>query len=489
MLSFRPFTLEGTQLTLNLKSSKFSRKTPFQSIALPQVKTPRSSVSDPASALPARLQYLRLDEKQASFIAATISPVNPTPNDNFEDDFEDAWKDLEADDDDAAHRSKIPQRFVEQQTRHSNQGSQLEYNIALAAELGPSIKCYKCGWFSQYQLRDMWMPDQQQPNLVAPNSKATQTHLNIATCVKCSSGQCLPCGKAPHLTECIFADTRIVWNALLSVDTAVVNFRYVSPILSTVEGSRDVYPVLLEALTTILAVVPRSGPLTFGLYELLHNSLILDLIADIMRDMTVANIQLSPLLIQTWEFLHMIAEHSELVGLFFQNRHVLNGALPGLQQLAFPLVLLPIQQASNIKSDVYPAKKYTFWPLLQKASDVANQYLQANHDDVWSAAMVAQRVLDVYAIVARSVAPNIVVPRKIHRTQHEAGYAAGVRDLCRLAVIRKIEAKKKIVQEESSMEIDPPRKKRGSARQEVQGQDQNGGWNGEGGKRIKAIGM
>ncbi|EDO01023.1 predicted protein [Sclerotinia sclerotiorum 1980 UF-70] len=440
---------------MNLKSSKFPKNTSVRSTALPQVNTSRSSVLDLANTLPTRLRDLKLDWKQASSIATTNFSLDPTPNDYFEDDFEDAWGDLDADGDDAAHRSKIAQPVVEQQTHPKNQASQLEYNIALAPVLCPSIKCYKCGWLSQYQIRDMRMPAQQQPHLVAPNSKATQTHLKIATCVKCNSGQCLACGKAPHLAECIFADSRIVWQALLSVDTAMVQFRYVSPTLAEVENPKNMYSALLEALTTILAVVPRSGPLTFGLYELLRNSLILDLVADIVRDMTVQNIQLSPLLIQTWEFFHMIAERSELVDLFFQNRQVLNGASPGLQQLAFPLVLLPIQQASNINTDFHQAK----------------------------------RVLDVYAIVASRVVPSIVVPRKIHCTQHEAGYAAGVRDLYRLVVIRNIEAKEKSAQEDSSMDIDPPRKKHGRARQEGQGQDQDGRRDGEGGKRRKIIGI
>ncbi|KAJ8068883.1 hypothetical protein OCU04_002567 [Sclerotinia nivalis] len=487
MPASRPLTLEGTQFTVNLKSAKFRNTTPVQSIALPQIKAPQGPVLDPASALPPRLQDLKLDGKQVSFLAATKSPLDPISNNNFEDDFEDAWRDRKADGDDEAHRCKIAQRGVGQQARRSNQASQSKYKIALAAELGPSVKCYKCGWLSQYRLRDMWMPVQQQPGLIAPNSKATQTHLNIVTCVNCNSGQCLACGKAPHLTECTFADTRIAWQALLSVDMAVVNFRYVSPTLSEVDNSKDVYPVLLEALTTILAVVPRSGPLTFGLYELLRNSLLLDLVADTMRDMTVENIQLSPLLIQSWELLHMIAERSELVDLFFQNRQVLNGASPGLQQLAFPLVLLPIQQVFSINPHGHPAKKYTFWTLFQKVSHIAKQYLQANHDDVWSAAMVAERVLDVDAIVASRVTAKIVVPRKIHHTQHEAGYAAGVRDLYRLGVIRNIEAKKKIVQEDSNMDIDPPRKKRGRARQEIQAQDQDGSRDERGGKRKMTI--
>ncbi|KAF7865425.1 hypothetical protein EAF04_006401 [Stromatinia cepivora] len=474
-----PLTFEGVQFTVNLKSAKFRNTTSAQSIALPQVNTPRPSVLDPANTLPAKLQDLKLDDEQASFIAAT--------NSHFEDEFEDAWRDQKADGDDDGHRSKIAERRAGQQARHNNQTSQPKYKIALAAELGPSVKCYKCGWLSQYRLRDMWMPVQQRPGLVAPNSKATQTHLKIVACVNCNSGQCVACGKAPHLTECTFADTRIAWQALLSVDMAVVHFRHVSPTLATVETSKDVYPVLLQALTTILAAVPRSGPLTFGLYELLRNSLLLDLVADILRDMTVENIQLSPLLIQTWEFLHMVAERSDLVDLFFQNRQVLDGASHGLRQLAFPLVLLPIHQVSSINPDGHRARKYTFWSLFQKVFHTATQYLQANHDDVWSAAMVAQRVVDVYAMVAGRVTAKIVVPRKIHHTQHEAGYAASVRDLYRLGIIRNIEAKKKSVQEDSKMDIDPPRKKRGRARQETQAQDQDDSRDERGRKRRMTV--
>ncbi|KAB8296369.1 hypothetical protein EYC80_009127 [Monilinia laxa] len=225
-----------------------------------------------------------------------------------------------------------------------------------------------------------------------------------------------------------------------------------------IHDTRDVQSALLQCLTKLMAAVSSSITPTFGLGELLRKSMLLDLVADIMRNMTVYNIELSPLLIQTWEFLNMVAEHDELCSLFFENRVEMKEKSSGLQRFIFPLILLPVHQSSHI--DNSSPRKFYLWPLLQSCVNTANQYLLANHDDVWSAAILAERVLSVHETLTGRVSAQAVTPPMTHPSQTVTGFAVGLKELYKTGAIRKMKSKQGPAQQEEII-VEQPRKKRG----------------------------
>lgn len=400
---------------------------------------------------------LDLDGQQPAPLTATSSQISSHDANEFDEDFEDAWKEQTPNINDES----------------TSQKAILLPDIRLAMQQGMRVKCIKCRISNTCKVSQVWLPNPSQPELLAPDSANTKSHLHIAACAKCSFGTFLGCGVAPHLKECTFSDTRAAWEALCSVDDAVINFRNESPHLPLTHATREVLPVVLQCLTTLNTTVARNGAITFGFDQLLRKSMLLDLVADFMREMTVRNMELTPLLIQILEFLHMSAENTQTRILFFEKRQVLKAKSPGLRTLAFPLVLLPMQQVSAYNWNDHDAKSYTLWPLLQKCLKVAQQYMHDNHDDVWSAALVAlaQRIPDVYALVASSVTPRPLKLTYTHYTQQELGYAIGLKELFAVAVAKKSEAKKAAVQEDTNMEVDPPLKKRGRARARAEAQD------------------
>ncbi|TGO42747.1 hypothetical protein BHYA_0005g00120 [Botrytis hyacinthi] len=400
---------------------------------------------------------LDLDRQQPAPLTTSLAHISSHDANEFDEDFEEAWEE---------QIPNINDESTSQQTTNLP-------DIQLAMQQGMRVKCIKCRISNTYKVSQVWLPNPSQPELVAPDSANTKSHLHIAACAKCSFGTCLGCGVAPHLKECTFSDTRAAWEALCSVDDAAINFRNESPHLPLTHTTREVLPVVLQCLTTLNTTVARNGAITFGFDQLLRKSMLLDLVSDLMRDMTVQNMELTPLLIQTLEFLHMLAENTQTRNLFFEKRQVLKVTSPGLRTLAFPLVLLPMQQVSAYNWNDRDARSYTLWPLLQKCLKVAQQYMHDNHDDVWSAALVtlAQRIPDVYALVASSVTPKPLKLTYTHCTQHELGYAIGLKELFAVAVAKKSEAKKAAVQEDTNMEVDPPLKKRGRARARAQAQD------------------
>ncbi|KAM0133423.1 hypothetical protein ACHAP3_005948 [Botrytis cinerea] len=403
--------------------------------------------------------------EQPAFMAGTKSSINSHDANEFDQDFEAAWGEQ-------ASQKTAPQ-----------------FDIQLAMQQGMTVKCVKCRTMNTHGVSQVWLPNSSQPRLIAPNSANTKSHLHIGACAKCNFGTCLACGVAPHLKECTFSDSRAAWEALCSVDEAIINFHTESPHLPINHATREILPTLLQCLKTLNTTVARNGALTFGFDQLLRKSMLLDVVADFMRDMTVQNMELTPLLIQILEFLHMLAENITTRNLFFERRQVLKAASPGLRTLAFPLVLLPVQQVSSYNWNDQNAKSFTLWPVLQRCLKVAQQYMHENNDDVWSGALVAlaQRVPDVYALVASSVPQKPLKLMYTHYTQHELGYAIGLRELFAVAVAKKAEAKKVAVQEDtSSMETEPPLKKRGRARAWTQVQGSNGGDAGWTGKRRTA---
>lgn len=347
--------------------------------------------------------------------------------------------------------------------QHHRNGQINQYKISkpkieAVANSRALINCRKCLINYPYNLSKVWIPGQNIPTLVAPYTEFTTSHLHIATCPTCSFGTCLACGKAPHLEECLFSDSRVAWQALCSIDEAVINLRDTSPGLAMIHNARDVQPVLLQCLTKLMAAVSRSSTPTFGLAELLRKSMLLDLVADSMRNMTVDNIELSSLLIQIWEFLNMVAEHDELRSLFFENRVEMKEKSRGLQHLIFPLVLLPVRQSSRIENS--SPRTFYLWSLLQSCVRTANQYLLASHDDVWSAAILAERVLSVHETLTGRVPAQAVTPSMIHPTQVVTGFAAGLEELYKTALIRKMKPKQVPAQQEGVI-IEQNRKKRG----------------------------
>ncbi|KAI9641684.1 hypothetical protein NHQ30_009540 [Ciborinia camelliae] len=473
-----------TALSVGIKNLKIAEEQTIN--ARPEANATQQSVHGFPTAITVGLKNLKLDKEQ------TIKPDN-----DFENDFQDAWDDQNLDGNDEDDGRKTAARDTCQKSRRDKQKSaykqskptivQPKAEVFPGDDLGPTVKCYKCGLVHQYTLEEAWLPARQKPQLVARNSNATKSHLHIVACVKCRSGICVACGMAPHLKECTFADTRLAWLALFSLDQAVVHFKHMSPSLATTNTTKDVHPVLLEAITAVMAAIPRSGPVTFGLRELLRKSLLLDLIADIVRGMTVENMELSPLLIQTWEFLHIIAEHDELCNLLFEDRKILDGTSSGLVQISFPFVLLPTkQQSDSIDSISHGAKGYTFWSLFQKCSGLAKQYLDANHDDIWSASVVAQRIVDVYVTLACKVPPELITPSKTHPTQHDEVLKAGLADLYRVGTARNTQRKTAATQGKSLVE--PTRKKRGRGRAMAQEQAQDECKDDRGGKRRRTVG-
>ncbi|KAF7899550.1 hypothetical protein EAF00_003886 [Botryotinia globosa] len=456
-----PIDSAATQFTFNMTASTTN---PAQSTL---------SLADPLSA---RLRNLQLDPEQHAlsvmnnFGDMDLDRQNPAPQtpssahlsshdaNEFDEDFEEAWEEQIPD---------INDESTSQQSAHLP-------DIQFAMQQGMRVKCIKCRISSTYKVSQVWLPNPSQPELVAPESANTKSHLHIAACVKCSFGTCLGCGLAPHLKECTFSDTRAAWEALCAVDDAAVNFRHESPHLPLTHATREVLPALLKCLTTLNTTVARNGAITFGFDQLLRKSVLLDLVADFLRDMTMQNMELTPLLIQILEFLHILAENIETRNLFFENRQILKTTSPGLRTLVFPLALLPIQQVSTFDWNNHDARTYSIWPLLQRCLEVAEQYMHANHDDVWSAALVAlvQRIPDVYELVASSVPSKSLKLTYTHHTQQELGYAVGLRELFAVAVAKNSEAKKMATDEDTSMmDVDPPLKKRGRTRGRAEVQD------------------
>ncbi|TGO29736.1 hypothetical protein BPAE_0011g00070 [Botrytis paeoniae] len=473
-----PVDFSTAQFTFNMKAP-----TAKNTSASPKAAAPTNSVLNLAEPLSNIFRDLNLDGEPLSNIlgglqlggeqpaplASKKSCIGSHDANEFDEDFEEAWEEEASNVDDESNEVN----------RSTSQQALPQSDIQLAIQQGMRVKCIKCRIPNTYKVSQVWLPNPSQPELVAPDSANTKSHLHIAACAKCSFGTCLGCGVAPHLKECTFADTRAAWEALCAVDNAAVNFRNESPHLPLTHATREVLPVVLQCLTTLNTTVARNGALTFGFDQLLRKSILLDLVADFMRDMTVQNMELTPLLIQILEFLHMLAENAETRKLFFEKRQPLKTASPGLRKLAFPLVLLPVQQVTAYNWNNRDARTYTLWPLLQECLKVAQQYMRENHDDVWSAALVAlaQRVPDVYALLASSVPPKPFKLTYTHYTQHELGYAIGLKELFAVAVAKKSEAKKAAATDEntSKMEIDPPLKKRGRARAraEVQGVDED----------------
>ncbi|KAF5877691.1 uncharacterized protein Bfra_002059 [Botrytis fragariae] len=482
-----PVDFAATQFTFNMTAP-----TTKQTSAPGKVPTPAQSVLKSADPLSSKLRNLQLDPEQyaqsvmSNFgglhldgqqrapLTTAWSRISSHDANEFDEDFEEAWEE---------QTSNINDEST------SQQGPRLP-DIQLAMQQGMRVKCIKCRISNTYKVSQVWLPNPSQPELIAPNSANTKSHLHIAACAKCSFGTCLGCGLAPHLKECTFSDTRAAWEAMCAVDDAAINFRHESPHLPLTHATREVLPALLQCLKTLNTTVARNGAHTFGFDQLLRKSVLLDLVADFMRDMTVQNMELTPLLIQVLEFLHMLAENTGTRNLFFEKRQVLKASSPGLRTLAFPLVLLPVQQVSAFNWDDREAKTYALWPLMQRSLKVAQQYMHANHDDVWSAALVSlvQRIPDVYALVASSVPPKPLKLTYTHYTQHELGYAIGLKELFAVAVAKKSEAKKAATTQEdpSKMEVDPPLKKRGRARARAGAQDEDQDEASRAGKRRTA---
>ncbi|KAF7909875.1 uncharacterized protein EAF01_003593 [Botrytis porri] len=468
-----PVDFAASQFTFNMTAL-----TTNQTSAPDQVAAPAQSPLRLADPLSTRLRNLQLDpEQHAQSVVSNLGDlelISSHDANEFDDDFEEAWEEQTPDINDEST---------------SQQGPPLP-DIQLAMQQGMRVRCIKCRISNTCKVSQVWLPNPSQPELVAPNSANKKSHLHIAACGKCSFGTCLGCGVAPHLKECTFSDTRAAWEALCAVDDAVLNFRHESPNLSVTHEYREVLPALLHCLTTLNTTVARNGAHTFGFDQLLRKSMLLDIVADFMRDMTTQNMELTPLLVQMLEFLHMLAENGKTRNLFFEKRQVLKAASPGLQTLAFPLVLLPVQQVSTFNWNDDEARTYALWPILQRCLKVAQQYMHANDGDVWSAALVSlvQRIPDVYALVASSVPPKPLKLTYTHYTQHEWGYAIGLKELFSVAVAKNSEAKKAAATDEnaSKIEIDPPLKKRGRgrARAEAQGVDEDEA--GRAGKRRTA---
>ncbi|ESZ96309.1 hypothetical protein SBOR_3302 [Sclerotinia borealis F-4128] len=480
-----PMSLNGRQFTVNLKPPMSQNTKSAIGNAHSQVKAPKQSILDSTTPLAVRLQNLKLGKHHATSQTADKASFDLDLAEDLEKDFEDAWNEQSGDGDDG---SMVVERNTPKSNRRPKQTTSHQKSkprVQPVIDAGPTIICRQCKMAYRYRLSETWAPGQRPPRLVTPYSKKTQSHLHIATCVNCSFGTCLACGEAPHLKQCTFSDTRVAWYALCSVDEAVISYRQTSPYLTSLHNARDVQPVLLQALTTLNATVSRNGTSTFGFDQLLRKSMLLDLIADIMRDTTVENIELSPLLIQTWELVNMVAKHSELRDTLFEQRQTLKETSLGLRKLVFPLVLLPVRQSSNINPSNRPVGTYSCWSLLQRCSEVAKQYIHANHDDVWSAATLAQRVIEVYEIMASKVPSKPLLPEKTHSTQHLEVFAAGLRDLYRIGTLRNTQENKIDVQGKTDSES--PQKKRGRKREAGQGQGQDQGMADRGGKRQKVV--
>ncbi|KAF7927406.1 uncharacterized protein EAE97_010081 [Botrytis byssoidea] len=455
MSGLLPVDFATTQFTSNMNSAD-SLSNNLRNLHLDRDEHAQSVLND--------LGDLQLGGGQPAPLAANNSGISSHDANEFDEDFEEAWEDEAFN---VMDESTQADPSTSQQTPAKS-------NIRLAMQQGMKVNCIKCRIPNTYKVSQVWLPNPSQPDLLAPYSANTKSHLHIGACAKCSFGTCLACGVAPHLKECTFSDTRTAWEALCAVEDAAINFRNESPHLPLTHATREILSPLLKCLTTLNITVARNEALTFGFDQLLRKSMLLDLVADFMRDMTVRTMELTPLLIQVLEFLHMLAENAETRKLFFEKRQVLKTTSPGLQTLAFPLVLLSVQQESAYDWNDRDARTYTLWPLLQNCLNVAQQYMRENHDDVWSTALVAlvQGVCDIYELVASSVPPKPLELTYTHHNQHELGYAIGLKELFAVAVAKKAEAKKVATQKDTSeMEVDPPLKKRGRARARAEAQD------------------
>lgn len=306
------------------------------------------------------------------------------------------------------------------------------------------VQCSNCTMSCVLAPSEVWIPSQCTPKVIAPESERTKSHLHIITCDNCSYGTCIACGLAPHLSECIFADTRASLQALCSVDEAVTLLHKNYPGVATLHDARDVQHVLLESLTKIMATISGRATPTFGLAELLRKSTHLDIISELIRNTTVQSIELSPLLIQTWEFLYMIAERKELCVLLSEKRVEMKEKSWGLGELTFPLAFLPINQDFGMDLVNTPPREYSMWPLLQHCVDVAKQYLLENKDDIWSAAIIAKRIIDVHDMMKGRVPRVLLSPKKVRSTQLLTEYAAGLHELYTAGITRKTQVNKSL---------------------------------------------
>ncbi|RAL64908.1 hypothetical protein DID88_001502 [Monilinia fructigena] len=450
-----PRTFDGMQFTVSLKPKPSQNSSSSSVKKSSQVMAPQESILDLETPLSDRVQDLTIDEDlpDESFLDLDFPNLQ-----DLEKDFEDAWNEQNANTSDV---NMLKEQNTLKQNRQAGRINQYKISkpkIEAVIDSGTLITCHKCLINYRYNLSKVWIPSQNQPILVAPYTEVTKSHIHIATCPTCSFGTCLACGKAPHLEECVFSDSRVAWQTLCSIDEVVVNLRNTCPGLTMIHDTREVQPVFLRCLTKLMAAVSSSVTPTFGLQELLRKSMLLDLVADSMRNMTIDNIELSPLLIQIWEFLNMIAEHDELRILFFENRVEMKEKSLGLPKFIFPLILLPVQQSSRI--DSYSPQKFYLWSLLQSCVKTVNQYLLVNHDDVWSAVILAERVLSVHKKLTGRVPAQAITAPITHPTQIVTGFAVGLKELYKTGAIRKMKSKQGPAQQEETI-IEQPRKKRG----------------------------
>ncbi|EMR81522.1 hypothetical protein BcDW1_9855 [Botrytis cinerea BcDW1] len=290
------------------------------------------------------------------------------------------------------------------------------------------INCRQCEIPFDYSRASLWVPGYKRAapkSLQIPNEN---THPQIVRCPECATENCMGCENSPHGNHCSYAQYRVVWHALCTVDDAIVQHRVGSSYPRT---NNPLEMAVVKALNTLIEYIPQNSATSFGYCELIRKSMLLDQVAVTIHNMSQEN-RFDAVCLQSWAFIHMLSQRQDLYGLLFEERlQLLRDLSPGVRVLGFPVAFFTVEQVFD--ADRYAPLTYRIWPLIQQGYQSAHDYLSldAQINDTWPAVMLARHIVQLHDdLKAKSSPPPELI--RFVQGQNLQSFAARLEEMHRV---------------------------------------------------------
>ncbi|TGO45743.1 hypothetical protein BCON_0369g00070 [Botryotinia convoluta] len=282
----------------------------------------------------------------------------------------------------------VMMRFEREETRGSN-----------------FINCRQCGIAFDYSRASLWVPGYKRTPPKSFRIPNENTHPQIVRCPECNTENCMGCENSPHDDCCSYAQYRVVWHALCTVDDAIVQHR-VGPSYPRTNNPLDA--AVVTALDILIEHIPKYATNSFGCCELIRKSMLLDQIAVTIHNMDEEN-QFDTVCLQSWAFVQILSQRQDLCGLLFEERlQFLRNLSPGVRVLGFP-------------------------PIIQQSYQSAHDFLSSNAqlNDAWPAVMLARNIVHLHDDLKTKSSPPLELIRFV-QGQNLQSFAARLEEMHRV---------------------------------------------------------
>ncbi|TGO29730.1 hypothetical protein BPAE_0011g00010 [Botrytis paeoniae] len=255
------------------------------------------------------------------------------------------------------------------------------------------INCRQCAITFDYSRASLWVPGYKRTPPKSFRIPNENTHPQIVRCPECATENCMGCENSPHDDCCSYANYRVVWHALCTVDDAIVQ-HCVGPSYPRNNNPLDV--AVVKALDVLIKHIPKKDTTSFGYCELIRESMLLDQVAVTIHNMDEEN------------------RFNTVSGLWDSLWH-----------------FFTIEQVFD--ANRYAPLTYRVWSIIQQSYQSAHNFLtsDAQLNDAWPAVMLARNIVHLHDDLKTKSAPPLELIRFV-QGQNLQSFAARLEEMHRV---------------------------------------------------------